>query len=169
MSLAVMTNKLEKTAPLRLMEGRLSGIMIILAAGLVLLLTLAGQAHSRPVKEVNAGSPGQTLDLRTLPKRGKTTLVDVYSPYCPPCMRLAPILEKLARKRRDLAVRKVNIQRPEVKGRIDWKSPLAKQLQLRAIPYFLIFNQEGKLVAQGKEARTQMVQWLMEAGLLKRH
>ena len=85
----------------------------------------------------------------SLPVQGKITVVDFFSQYCPPCMRLAPLLEQLAQKRSDLAIKKVNIQRPEVSGKIDWQSPLAKQLGLHSIPHFMIFDQKGKLVVPG--------------------
>ena len=76
-------------------------------------------------------------------------------------------MEKLAQKRSDLAIKKVNIQRPEVSGQIDWQSPVAKQFELRSIPHFMIFDQSGKLSSQGQEARKQVIGWLQEAGLLK--
>ncbi len=119
------------------------------------------------VEDGNPGQYGQTLDLKSLPVKGKTTLVDCYSPYCPPCMRLAPLLEQLAQKRSDLVIKKVNIQRPEVSGHIDWQAPLAKQLELRSIPHFMIFDKKGKLASQGQEASKQVIGWLQEAGLLK--
>jgi len=61
----------------------------------------------------------------------------------------------------------VNIQRPEVSGRIDWQSPLAQQFQLHSIPHLMIFNRRGRLETQGPEAMKQVVDWLKEAGLLK--
>ena len=81
-------------------------------------------------------------------------------------MRLAPIMAKLAAKRPDLAVKKVNINRPEVKG-IDWHSPLAQQYQIRQVPYFMIFSPQGKLVAQGRDAAGTVQGWLQEAGLME--
>jgi thioredoxin 1 len=94
-------------------------------------------------------------------------VVDFYSQYCPPCMAIAPLMEQLAQKRSDLAIKKLSIQRPEVSGKIDWQSPLAQQLGLRSIPSFMVFNQNGELAAQGDVARKQVVDWLKEAGLLK--
>lgn len=164
-----MIHQPEAKAYSRAKERRNSWALIVLVAGVGLLFALTGLAYGGAVKEVNSGSPGQTLDLKTLPVRGKTTLVDVYSPNCPPCMRLAPLLGKLARKRPDLAIRKVNIQRPEIKGQIDWQSPLAKQLNLKAVPHFLLFDRQGKLIAEGREAQQQLMQWLVEAGLLKKN
>ncbi len=135
--------------------------------GFLLLLALAGPALAGAVLDGNAGRYGQTMDIRSLPVKGKTTVVDCFSPYCPPCMRLAPLLEKLAQARSDLVIKKVNIQRPEVSGHIDWQSPLARQLELRSIPHFMIFDQKGKLASQGQDATKQVIGWLQEAGLLK--
>ena len=81
-------------------------------------------------------------------------------------MQLAPIMAKLAAKRPDLAIKKVNINRPEVNG-IDWQSPLAQQYQIRQVPYFMIFSPQGQLVAQGRDAVETVQRWLQEAGLMK--
>ena len=135
----------------------------VLAALLALALISSG-AWAGAVPEANAGNPGQTLDVKSLLAQGKTTLIDFYSPFCPPCVRLAPIMARLAAKRPDLAIKKVNINRPEVKG-IDWRSPLAQKYQIRQVPYFMVFSPQGKLVAQGREAAETVERWLKAAGL----
>jgi hypothetical protein len=76
------------------------------------------------------------------------------------------VLAQLAKKRSDLAIKKVNINRPEVNG-IDWRSPLAQQYQIRQVPYFMIFSPQGQLVAQGRDAVDIVGRWLKEAGLMK--
>lgn len=160
-----MIDKPETRAYLR---DRARGTTVAFIIGFIgLLVLLPGQLMAGAVRDGNPGQAGETLDLKTLPVKGKTTVVDVYSPYCPPCMRLAPLLEQLAQQRSDLVIKKVNIQRPNVPGRIDWQSPLAKQLGLHSIPHFMIFNQKKKLQAEGQEAFRQVVSWLKEAGLLK--
>jgi thioredoxin 1 len=138
---------------------------LVLAALLSLALLSSG-AWAGEIPEANAGRTGQTLEVRSLLAQGKTTLIDFYSPFCPPCVRLAPIIARLAEKRPDLAVRKVNINRPEVNG-IDWRSPLAQQYQIRQVPYFMIFSPQGKLLAQGREAVETVQRWLQDAGLMK--
>ena len=165
-----MIDKLARRAYLRTMVGPVKWVLTCGFLGFFLLLALAGQLLAGAVQDGNPGRSGQTLDLKSLPVKGKTTVVDCYSQYCPPCMRLAPLLEQLAQKRSDLAIKKVNIQRPEISGHIDWQSPLAKQLGLGAIgiPYFIIFDQNGKQMAQGKEATNRVMGWLQEAGLLKK-
>lgn len=147
--------------------ARRSATLIVVVAAACLLWGLVGQSYAGAVQEANAGRGGQPLELNKLPVKGKITVVDFFSQYCPPCMRLGPLLEQLAQKRSDLAIKKVDIQRPEVSGKIDWQSPLAQQLELHSIPHFMIFDERGKLSSQGQEAMKQVIGWLQEAGLLK--
>ncbi len=138
----------------------------LLLASLLGLVLGASGAWAGGARDANAANPGQTLELKSLPVKGKSTLIDFYSPFCPPCMAMAPVLDKLAKKRPDLAIRRVNINRPEVRG-IDWRSPLAEQLKIRAVPHFMIFDPQGQLQAEGKAAIPQLKNWLREAGLLQ--
>ena len=137
---------------------------LVVATLLSLALASSG-AWAGAVADANRGNPGQTLDVNSLVVQGKTTLIDFHSPFCPPCVQLAPIMAKLAAKRPDLAIKKVDINRPEVQG-IDWRSPLAQQYQIRQVPYFMIFNPQGQPVAQGREATEMVERWLKEAGLI---
>jgi thiol-disulfide isomerase/thioredoxin len=93
-------------------------------------------------------------------------VVDFYSPFCPPCMHLAPLLARLGECRPDMSIQRVNINRPEVNG-IDWRSPLAQQYQIRQVPYFMIFSPQGQLLSQGKDAVGTVQRWLQQAGLMK--
>jgi thioredoxin 1 len=140
--------------------------MVCPAAALVLLLALmtAVAPAAGLVVNGNQGREGETLDLNRLADRGKFTLVDFWSPYCPPCLKLAPVLEKMAARRPDLKVVKLNINRPGVQG-IDFKSPLARQYNLRFVPFFVIFDQNGKVMAEGEKALDVLEQWAKQAGL----
>lgn len=162
-----MIDKSLRRTYLRAMKSRIKSGLTFGFLGLFLLLALTGQVSAGAVQDGNPGRSGQTLDLKSLPVKGSTTVVDCYSQYCPPCMRLAPLMEQLAQKRPDLVIKKVDIQRPEISGHIDWQGPLAKQLGLRSIPHFMIFDQKGQLTSQGQEAMKQVLGWLQEAGLLK--
>jgi thioredoxin 1 len=135
----------------------------LLAALLALGLFSSG-AWAGGLADANRGKTGQTLEVKSLLVKGKTTLIDFYSPFCPPCVRLAPLMAKLAKKRPDLAIKKVNINRPGING-IDWRSPLAQQYQIRRVPFFMIFNPQGQLVAQGREAIETVGDWLQKAGI----
>ena len=105
---------------------------------------------------------GQEINLADYLVPGKTTVFDFTSKYCPPCVAIAPDLEKLHAKRDDIVVVFVDINRPETKG-IDWKSPVAQQHGMRSIPHFKIFGPDGKLVAEDApkdaKARQMVTKW----------
>ena len=86
--------------------------LLVLAALLSLALVSSG-AWAGAMCRGQCRQPGQALDVKSLLVKGKTTVIDFYSPFCPPCVRLAPIMAQLAAKRPDLAIEKVNINRPE--------------------------------------------------------
>lgn len=140
-------------------------LLPVLAAFLALGLIPSG-AWAGSVTDVNPNNPGESLDIKSLLVKGKTTVIDFYSPFCPPCVRMAPLMAKLAKKRPDLAIKKVDINRKGANG-IDWRSPLAQQYGIRQVPFFMIFNPQGKLVAQGGGATETVVGWLREAGLME--
>jgi thiol-disulfide isomerase/thioredoxin len=136
----------------------------ILLPALLVAAFLAPRAL-RAEEPVNHANPGQTVDLKSVMSPGRITLVDFFSKYCPPCMRMSPLLEQLGQKRSDLKVVKLDINRPETKG-IDWQSPLAQQYALRSIPHFKIYDADGKLLKQGDLAFEQVLEWLREAKLI---
>jgi thiol-disulfide isomerase/thioredoxin len=147
-------------------RGRTSLAVSLLLAALLALALCSTGAWAGAVVDANPDNPGQTLEINSLLVKGKTTVIDFYSPFCPPCVKLAPLMAKLAKKRPDLAVIKVNINRPGVNG-IDWRSPLAQQYQIRQVPFFMIFNPQGQPVAQGREATGTVGGWLRDAGLMQ--
>ena len=89
---------------------------------------------------------------------GKTVIFDFTSQFCPPCRAIAPKLHQLHENRADIVVVEVDINRPDVKG-IDWKSPVARQFNLDSIPHFKVFGPDGKLQADGDDARTLVEGW----------
>ncbi|MBM4294677.1 MAG: thioredoxin family protein [Deltaproteobacteria bacterium] len=147
------------------MKRNLRNTFRLWVAFLALMVFTASAPVQAQVQEANAGRGGEPLDLNSLAVPGRVTLVDFYSPYCHPCVSLAPLLEELAAKRSDLAVKKVNINRPGARG-IDWRSPLVQQHGIRSVPYFMIFDDKGKVMAHGKAATRQLKAWLRETGLL---
>ena len=106
-------------------------------------------------------SQGAKITLKDHLVPGKITVFDFTSKFCPPCVRIAPMLDKLHAKRDDIAVVKVDINRPGIRG-IDWGSPVAQQNGLKSIPYFMIYGADGKLQAEGKKASEMVIKWLEE-------
>jgi thiol-disulfide isomerase/thioredoxin len=135
-------------------KQKVVGILMIffLVGGLAALPAQAG------VTEGNSGKGGQPIDVKQFVKPGQTTIIDFYSTACAPCMKLAPMLSTMAAKRPKTQVVKLSIDRPNAQG-IDFDSPLAKQYNLRGIPYLMVFDENGQLKAQGQQALNMVLEW----------
>jgi thiol-disulfide isomerase/thioredoxin len=127
------------------------------AVGAVLLIgfLVFSRIGGSGIRAVNEDNPGGETDIAQLAQKGKTTIVDFYSEYCPPCRQIAPLLKKLDDKRDDIVVVKLDINRKDHKG-IDWRSPLAVQYGLQSIPFFIIFDATGEKIAEGQEATNRV-------------
>jgi thiol-disulfide isomerase/thioredoxin len=118
-----------------------------------------------PIKEsILSHKPGEEIDIERLVERGKTTIFDFYSAYCGPCRRISPLLERLDRRRDDIVVIKIDINRKGVRG-IDWGSPVVRQYGLSSIPHFIIYNTSGFRTHEGRDAYQQVVQLLIKEGI----
>jgi thiol-disulfide isomerase/thioredoxin len=103
---------------------------------------------------------GEEVKLEEHLVAGKTTLFDFYSEQCSACVMLAPELEKLAARRSDLAIVKVDVNRPSVTDEIDWDSPVARQHKLESLPHLVLFDPSGHKTAEGDAAYEQVAGWL---------
>jgi thiol-disulfide isomerase/thioredoxin len=121
---------------------------------------LAQGRHTKGEKPLSI-SQGQKVELADFLVTGKTTIFDFTSEYCPPCRRYAEPLLALHQRGLNLAVVKVDINRPEY-HLIDWESPVARQYALsdKGLPYFKIYGPDGKLMAEGPDARQQVNEWI---------
>lgn len=133
--------------------------LVLLAILAYLFLAQRNRSHA-----VNAHNPGAELAIAGYLKAGKTNIVDFYSDYCPPCRKISPLLQELGRKRPDLAVIQVDINRKGVKG-IDFFSPLARQYELNSVPSFRIYDGAGTLVKDGQEAYLEVILMMARAGI----
>jgi thioredoxin-like negative regulator of GroEL len=104
---------------------------------------------------------GEKVNLADHLVAGKLTVVDFTSEYCPPCRAYEEPLKKLHATRGDVAVVKVDINRPGVQ-RIDWKSPVAQQFELKSIPQFHVYGPDGQLMAEGRKARALVDGWIKQ-------
>ncbi len=124
-----------------------------------LLAFLASLALSVAVFSATKGaepahiSQGQKVDLADHMVPGKTTVFDFTSKYCGPCQAYNEPLAKLHTQRADVAVVKVDINRPEAK-KIDWQSPVARQYGMNGLPHFKVYGPDGKLIVEGRKGRS---------------
>lgn len=110
---------------------------------------------------------GERIELTDYLVPGKTVVFDFTSKYCGPCRMYDEPLKALHQKRADIAVVKVDINRPGV-AKIDWNSPVAQQYQMDSIPRFKIFGPDGKILAEDigadKPARQLVNTWCEALG-----
>jgi thiol-disulfide isomerase/thioredoxin len=145
------------------MIRRFPALALILIAGFAV-----ARADDAPALNTRGPEPravslgGQELKLADYAVPGKTTIFDFYSEFCPPCRAIAPLVKKLHEARADLAVVEIDINRPGLKA-IDWESPIAKEFQLDSIPHFKVFGPDGKLLAEGDDARTLVMSWVQSS------
>ena len=74
-------------------------------------------------------------DFNTLIKNG-VVLVDFFATWCGPCKMLSPELEKLAEKRNDVTVLKVDIDQFE---------EIAAMYNVRVVPTLILFKDGANL------------------------
>jgi thiol-disulfide isomerase/thioredoxin len=114
--------------------------------------------HAKAAKPLHV-SHGETFAIKDYLVTGKTTVFDFYSEYCPPCRALGPFLERLHAARPDVAIIKVDINRPGIHG-IDWQSPVAREFGLESIPHLKVYNPDGSLNSEGDPARELVGRWI---------
>jgi hypothetical protein len=108
---------------------------------------------------LNEDKPGTPVDVHRYLVPGKYTIVFFFSRYDPTCQNLEPRLAQLSQDRHDLAIRTVNVNRPEAQA-VDWESPVVRQWQITTLPYVQIYDPSQSLRAQGRPAYTQVCQWV---------
>ncbi|HET7537262.1 MAG TPA: thioredoxin family protein, partial [Candidatus Didemnitutus sp.] len=93
---------------------RIASLLAVLAsAGLA--AALAADQHTKGAEPAHIAM-GQSVNLADYLVPGKTTVFDFTSQYCGPCRGYTEPLKLLHAKRPDIAVVKVDINRPDVKG-----------------------------------------------------
>lgn len=70
--------------------------------------------------------------------KGKITLFDFYAVWCAPCRQVDAHVYGLLAKRKDLALRKLNV--------VSWETSLAARYlkEVPGLPYILVYGKDGK-------------------------
>lgn len=95
--------------------------------------------------DIQAFDGSKAVDFKTIPVRGKITIVDFYADWCGPCKVLELRLQHLVQGK-NIAVRRVNVGK--------WDNAAAKQatrdFRLASLPYLRVYDGSGKLAAEVK-------------------
>ena len=129
---------------------------------MLLISPLAARADS--VVHANSDSPGSTIDLHHFLATDKTTLLFIHSPHCGPCRMIEPKIQELSDKKTDLKIVDVLLDSESDDG-IGLMSPAANQFEVYVVPMFIIYDQHGKKLSEGKKALKQVKLWLTEQGI----
>ncbi len=109
--------------------------------------------------QLNEDKPGTPVEVREYLVPGKHTIVGYLSAYDDHSLDIEPKLLKLTEQRNDLAVRIVDVNRPEFKA-VDWESPIVQELRIQSLPYFEIYDPAQEMRAHGRPAYEQVAQWI---------
>lgn len=143
------------------------------------VLILTGYAAAQQAKmEIGQQAPEITLSKNDGPPfsltslKGKLVLIDFWATWCSPCMEEQPELKALYQKVRgkefeilgvsldrnkeswQKAIDRFEISWPQVSDLKFWKSPVAKVYEIEELPFNVIIDAEGKIIAKnlhGKE------------------
>jgi thiol-disulfide isomerase/thioredoxin len=134
-------------APRQGLDARL--LFSAVALGLVVTGALAfglwpAPGSDAPPGDVAVIARGENVEIDPHLAAGKYTLIDFYADWCPNCRRVGPVLDDLARRRPDLAVRKINI--------VSWDSPVARQYGITVLPHLKLYGPHGELLAEDDSA-----------------
>ena len=95
--------------------------------------------------------PGQDFNFQSYFTRERVSIVYFYADWCPACRGLNPVMDAVNAQIPDMQVLFMNIG--------DWNTPVTRQYNVRSVPYLIIYDKDGSLVAEGRNAKT----WLLEA------
>ena len=131
---------------------------------LYIILLLAAPSSAQALPLLNRSSPGEPFEVKHYLDQRRLNLIVFYSAHCSASQELNSKLEQLAGQNKSLFIGLVNIDRKGAQE-IDWKSPLARQYNLRVLPFVFILDKNKTTVAQGHEARKMVLELLDGAGL----
>ncbi|MGE0455542.1 MAG: TlpA family protein disulfide reductase [Vicinamibacteria bacterium] len=125
------------------------GLAVLLLGGAANLAAAPPEAKSKHASELAGYPAGADVRVLThdgkavgpldeLRARGKYTVFDLYADWCAPCKLVDIRLKEIVAKRRDVAVRKLNV--------VDFDSPLAAEMgpQFDSLPWLVVFSPSGR-------------------------
>lgn len=84
---------------------------------------------------------GKKLDVNSQLVAGKYTVLQFTADWCGPCKMITPQVEAMVKQSDALYLRKIDI--------VNWSTPVAKQFNIKSIPYFMIYDPQGKMAKEG--------------------
>src|SRR5688500_143943 len=95
--------------------------------------------------------PGQDFNFQSYFTRDRVSIVYFYADWCPACRSFNPIMDAVNTQIPDMQVLFMNIG--------DWNTPVTRRYNVNSVPYLMIYDKDGSLVAEGRNAKS----WLLQA------
>ena len=95
--------------------------------------------------------PGQDFNFQSYFTPERISIVYFYADWCPACRSLTPVMDAINAQIPDMQVLFMNID--------DWNTPVTRRYNVTSVPYLMIYDKGGNLVAEGRNAKT----WLQQA------
>jgi len=143
------------------------GAKLFLSHSLVLLFSLlltSLAARADNIVHANSENPGSAIDLQHFLAKDKSTVLFIHSPHCGPCKLMEPKIQELSDKKTDIKIVDVLLDSESASG-IGFMSAAGNQFEVYVVPMFIIYDQHGKKISQGKKALKQVDQWLAEQNI----
>ena len=87
-----------------------------------------------------------------LKKENKNLLLDMWAPWCGPCLQISPVLEQISEEMKEVTVAKHNI---------DEEPNVPTQFSVKGIPTMILFvDGEQKAVKVGASNKADLVDFL---------
>jgi hypothetical protein len=113
------------------------------------------------LKVVNEKDPGAVVQISKQLVRGRKTVHLFTSRHCDVTKPAIEAVSAVACLKDDIAVRLFEIDRPDATHQ-DFDSPLAKQENIHVVPLLRIYGKDGRLIAEGTEAKHLIREWHAE-------
>ena len=135
------------------------------------ILKMLGETFSTEIGEIiydfKMKSPeGKELSIIDLIKQNKITILDFWASWCQPCREEMPVMKKMLADYQEKGlgivgisiddkedawkngIKDLELPWPQISDLKGWTSNIARSFGLQAIPYMVVVDQEGKILAK---------------------
>lgn len=91
------------------------------------------------------------VDIQKALVKGQYTIFEFYADWCGICRKIGPQVEEKVKATKELYLRTIDVR--------SFQSPVAKQFNIKSLPYFIIYDPQGKIYKQGLRLYEEILQW----------